>query len=257
MQSDGRDAALRSAPVRKYAEVGGREQAGDLFIVDVSVQHVDTAGTAGGVDLRLVFLETAVAFAGDDELVAVSEQRQGVDQQVQPLIVADQAEKEQRAEAGLERERGLRGSLVLLLPEMVVHRMRPLDDPGVRTEAPDIGGHGIAHRHEQVVLPEEPPGQRLVEEFRLVRNGIVDDGDAFDTTTTQGRRHASEGGGKERHPVAEHHDIRLPAQDLPGCPSPGERVDAVEDAGALHRHGLVLFRHVLRLARKEKIRILS
>ena len=123
MQGDGSNAALRGAFVGEHAQVGGGEELRHFLVVDVAVEDLDAVGAARSCDLRFVFVETAVAFAGDDQLVTGSEQRHGVDQQVEALVVADQAEEEQRASVGVKPELRLRLRFVHLLSEMVVKRV--------------------------------------------------------------------------------------------------------------------------------------
>ena len=127
VEGDAGNAALRGAFVGQHAHVGGGEETGDFVVVDVAVEDLDVGAQARGCDPRFVFVEFAVALAGDDQLVAFAQQGQGVDQQVEALVVADQAEKEQRSKVGIEEQFFPRRELVGFLAEMVVERMGFID----------------------------------------------------------------------------------------------------------------------------------
>ena len=91
--------------------------------------------------------------------------------------------------------------------------------------------------------------------MRLVRNHIVEYSDDL-AVAPQSAADIAERRGKPTHPVAHDQQVRLPPAYLPHCPQIGKRIGRVKYGCTPHRHGLVVFGHLLRLTRKEKFGIL-
>ena len=135
--------------------------------------------------------------------------------------------------------------------------MRLQDIGLVGCQGEHVAEHGLAHGHAAAVLPEEPAGERLVEEFGLVRDDVVENRDGRDSFPAKPTGYGAERRGQVAHPVFHDDEIWLPGGDFAGGTAPGERVDSVEDGLAVHFFRLVLRGYILRLSREKEGRILA
>ena len=82
-----------------------------------------------------------------------------------------------------------------------------------RTEPPEIVRNLVAEADVSVTAGQEVSCQRCIEELRLMGNHVVEYGNHL-ATLPQTSCYESKGRGEPRHPVAHHHQIRLPLADF-------------------------------------------
>ena len=140
---DGGNAALGGAPVGEDGHVGRGEEGLDLGIPDVVREHVHPVFPGKGVDDRPVLVEGTVRLAGDHELVVFRQVPEGLQEDVQPLVVPDQAEEQERLPRRVDAER-LRGRLPReLFPEVGIERVGEQDVPGVGLQGEEVVRHAL------------------------------------------------------------------------------------------------------------------
>lgn len=183
-----------------------------------------------------------VGFAGRIELpghdqpaalraAAPLELRPGVEQQVQTLVVADQAEEEHIAQRRVEAQAGAGLGTRYALTEVLEEGMRREErrSPGVGLQlAVDLLGHvDEAIDRAQEVAVEDPVGQVV-----FVRLDVVDLAEHLRmAVSARQTSDGAEAGGHEGGPVLQQHEVGPVAADLPPDPPPVERIDRMDAAG--------------------------
>ena len=224
----------------------------------VGLQHHAVAD-AESLKLLHVRFRVAVEFARHDELCPQRLEAfvgHCLEQQVEPLVVADETEEEDVTVPGVEAEHLQRllpsetGSIVVIKgmgTESARLAMSGIEDVYV-------GQHRAAHGHHAVDRPHEIFGKQLVARTLLVGHQIVEDGNAFgafrqSVHCAQCRRH-------EGQPEFGDQQVGALPLDVASHTQPVEGVDGVEPTCNLQpfRGRLVA---VLRLPGEEERRVLE
>ena len=117
-------------------------------------------------------------------------------------------------------------------------------------------GHFFAKGYMPRAAGQEILCQRSIEEFRLVRDYIVEDGNDF-AVFFQPAGDIAEGWSEIGHPVADDHQVRLPVADRPVGFPVCERISRIQESFAFDGYGVIVLRYELCLAREKEPRILS
>ena len=127
--------------------------------------------------------------------------------------------------------------------------MRMLHELGFWTELTQVVRYVIAQHQESVALLEKQLRHGFVEETRLMRNRIVNQGNHL-AMSFQTIGDVCVAGYKERHPITDNQYFRT--EGLYGFHrlKVGERVDAIQHPLIRYGHRLIALLHILRLAGK-------
>lgn len=229
------DAALGGRPVGLHDDVGGVEEVFDLFIADIVVAENHFLLESESLNLFYVGLFLVVELSCHDESdgqCGESWVGEGIDEEVETFIGADEAEEEHIAIVGVESDI-LQGQGSILFGAVVVVE-------GVRTEAFGFVlfiemGHivedSLREGDEAVHGFDEVRWEAFIEDRGFVGHHIMDESDAFRYfVTVDDACHLAVAGSEERHPVGEDDDIGFLFSD--GLPYfvPVEGVDGVDGA---------------------------
>lgn len=254
MVGHGEHATLGGGTVGQHEGIGGGEIDRNVGIADVMVVHPDAVACRRGGQEPFVLVEAAVAFAGNEQLIAIGQPIHRFDEPVQPFVVADQSEEEEGLLGGIELQATTRLGAVDLRPEMVIQGMGRELTGSLGTELADGLPHQIAQDNETATLAEEELQQRAVEPASFVGDGIVHQSH-HPTVPLQAVGNVGVGRHEEGHPVGDDEQIRPKTADGRHRPEIADGVDAVQDPSALQAGRLVALLDILRLAGEEQVGI--
>lgn len=252
MVGDGEHATLGGGTVGQHEGIGGGEIGRNVGIADVMVVHPNAVACRRGGQQPFVLVEAAVTFAGDEQLIAIIDPIHRLDEQIQPFVVADQSEEEERRLGRIELQPTACLGAVDLRPEMVIQGMGRKLTGSLGTELADGLPHQIAQDNEAATLAEEELQQGAIEPASFVGDGIVHQ--CHDPTVPlQAVGDVGIGGHEEGHPVGDDEQIRTKTADGRHRPEIADGVDAVQDPLALQAGRLIALLDILRLAGEEQI----
>ena len=240
---DLRHAALRCRLVGLHDEIGRREVVFDPFVGDEVVVENHLVGKAVSGDLPQVGLLRGVELARDDQPAArraarAPEQRPGIEQQVQPLVVAHQSEEEHVAAGRVEPQPHARLPAVDTLAEVLEERVRR-EERRRRGVGLQLAVHLLGHVDEAVDRTQEVAVEGAVDEVVLVRLDVVDLADHLRVSVAAGQAgDRPEAGGHEGRPVLHEHEVGPFAPDEASDAQPVEgvdRIDTTDDMQVLRR----------------------
>ena len=100
--------------------------------------------------------------------------------------------------------------------------------------AKKVGGHGVGLGDEAVHRGQPVAGEGGVHPPRLVGDDVVQEVAGADPGALQAADDGAVGGGEERHPVLEHHQVGLQLPDAARGPEPGQGIDGVDEPLRVH-----------------------
>jgi len=207
-------------------------------------------------DEAMVSLRIVVGLPGDDE-VEVGQLfqclGQGLQEDVQPLVLADEAKEETYRHVVGQVERGpclcLRDGFSKPLVDGVLNAAHR--GIGV-TERVQVVGHGVGHHDVPLAGREEELTEPRVPKMPFVGQRVVDDGNRRNAVVPlQAARDDAVRRSEERHPVLKHHRVRRRVPQTKSRPKPRERIQWIEHPrGLLHNRWRLVIGFKLRRARK-------
>ena len=257
---DLRHAALRGAPIGQHDEIGRREIVADGRIGNEPVveDHLlpesrlgDLSPIGSGIGIKLPRHDQPTPLGTSCPLQAGP----GIEQQVEPLVVADEPEKEGIAQRRIDAE--ARAGLRAVDPLAVLFetRMGREERRSIRVGA-QLAHHLVGHADETVDRTQEIAVEGAVEKVRFVRLDVVDLADHLRQAVAAcqaGDR--TEAGGHEGGPVFQQEHVGALGRQLPSHAPPVPRqagVDRTADPQIGRRRG----RDRLALSREEERGIL-
>ena len=261
MESDLRHAALCGALVGLRHDVGGAEIAVHLAVGDeVGVQSHAAADVEPRYEVVVGF-GVVVELARHQQLDAHLLQPivgHSLQQQVEPLVVAYEAEEQHIAPLGGQPYSlaglldGHRGAVV------VVERMRAESArlTLLRVEEVGVGEHRAAHGHHAVDRAHEVVGEQAVARALLVRHQVVQYAHPAQPLALGHAVHGAQRRSHERQPELGDEQVGALLPYVTARSYPAERIDGVEHARNLQPLGSGLVA-VLSLAGEEERRVLQ
>ena len=184
-------------------------------------------------DLTQVTLLRGVEFAGDDEFAPFGAPRAfqfgpRIEQQIKPLVIADQAEKQRVAHRRIESQPDARFGARHPLAEIFEQRMRREERRSLAVGF-QFAVHLLGHIDEAVYGPQVVTVEGLIGQMAFMRLDIVDLAeDLRMAVAARDARDGAEAGRHEGRPVFHQHEVGPLPADAPAHAEPVEGIDRID-----------------------------